>query len=135
MATVVRRAAIVATTPRRGAVVSRAKFNDLAERSKKAAKRLREASSEDQDALLSVGTGLALGLYERSGRKLPTVMGFDPAVAWGVGVYALTRQAKGKSARMARDAAIALATIGANRSIMRGSVKVAGDDDSDEDDI
>lgn len=128
-----RSSAIVATPPRRGAVVSKARFTDLAERSKAAAKRLREATAEDQDAMVSVGAGVALALYEKNGKQLPTVMGLDPALAWGVGTYLLTRKSKSKTARMARQGAIALATIGANRSVTRGSVKVSGDEDEDED--
>lgn len=82
--------------------------------------------------MVSVGAGIALALYEKNGKALPTVMGLDPALAWGVGTYLLTRKSKSKGARMARQGAIALATIGANRSVTRGSVKVSGDDDDDD---
>jgi hypothetical protein len=134
MATSTRGRSIVATVARRSQpVVSKARFTELAERSKNAARRLRDATSEDTDAMLSIGAGVALGLYEKDGRKLPTLMGIDPAIAWGVGTYIVTRKSKSKAARMARQAAIGLATIGANRSIQRGTVKVSGDDDDDDD--
>jgi hypothetical protein len=83
--------------------------------------------------MVSVGAGVALALYEKSGRQLPTVMGFDPAVAWGTAAYLLTRKGKSKTARMARQAAIGLATIGASRSVARGSLRVGEDDGEDED--
>lgn len=114
-------------------MISKAKFEDLRSRSIAAAKRLKDASAEDTDAMVGIGSGLALALYEKGGRSLPTVMGLDPAVVWGFGAWALTRGRKGKGASMGRAAGLALATIGVNRSAMRGSIKVGEDDDSPDD--
>lgn len=134
MATQTKGTAIAQVAPRsRGAVVSKRSFEELKERSRAATKRLREATEDDQDAMISLGSAVALGLYEKSGRKLPTVMGLDSAVTVGMAAYLATRKSKNKTARMVRQAGIALATIGANRSTMRGSLKVAGEDDEDED--
>lgn len=123
----------------RGAVVSKARYEALQERSRAVGKRLRQAADEDGDALLSVGAGVALALYEKgtaaSGpRQLPTIMGLDSAITIGTVGYLITRKAKSKTARMIRTASIGLATVGANRSAMRGSMKVAGDDSPDDDD-
>jgi hypothetical protein len=120
-------------------VVSKSKFEELKIRTANAAKRLKAASAEDTDAMVGVGSALALALYEKGGRQLPTVMGVDPALLWGGAAWALSRGRKTKGAEMARSAGLALVTIGVNRSAMRGSMKVAGDDDysddSDSDDI
>lgn len=110
--------------------IAKARYEELRTRGLAVAKRLKEASAEDTDAMVGVGSGLALALYEKGGRSLPTVMGLDPAVVWGFGAWAITRGRKGKGASMGRAAGLALATIGVNRSAMRGSIKV-GEDDSD----
>jgi len=114
-------------------MVSKAKFETLRARTANVGKRLREASQEDTDALVGIGSGLALALYERSGKTLPTIMGLDPALVWGFGAWGLTRGKGGKTPAMVRSAGLALATIGSNRSAMRGSIRV-GEDDSGESD-
>lgn len=112
--------------------IAKARYEELRSRGLAVARRLKEASAEDTDAMVGIGSGLALALYERSGKSLPTVMDLDPAIVYGFGAWALTRGKKGKGASMGRAAGLALATIGVNRSAMRGSIKV-GEDDSPDD--
>lgn len=142
MATATKNRNAAITVRRAAPVVSKARFEELRTRTASAAKRLKEASAEDTDALVGVGSAVALALYEKGGRKLPTAMGLDPALLWGTAAWVLTRGKKGKGAGMARSAGLALVTIGVNRSAMRGSLKVgdddggyqvSGDDDDDDD--
>lgn len=125
------------TVRRTSPMVSKSRFDELRTRTTAAAKRLREASSEDTDAMVGVGSAIGLALYEKNGRALPTVMGLDPALVWGTAAWALTRGKKSKTASMGRAAGLALVTIGVNRSAMRGSLRVAGEDEysDDSDDI
>jgi hypothetical protein len=81
--------------------------------------------------MVAVGSALGLALYEKGGRSLPTILGVDGAVVWGTAGWVLTRGKQSKSASMGRAAALALVTIGVNRSAMRGSMRVSGDDDYD----
>ena len=113
--------------------VSKAKFSAAVERAKSAGKRLRDATKEDESAMVSVGTGLALAVAE-SKMTLPTIAGIDPLVLGGVLGYAVTRKGKSKTMGMARDAAIASLTIGVNRSYTRGSVRIGEDDEEDDTD-
>lgn len=117
----------------RSATIAKSRFTSLQERSRAVQKRLREAAQEDTDAAIGLATAVGLGIYEKSGRQLPTVMGLDPALVGGFVIWGLTRKSKSKAAGMARAAGLALATIGANRSTMRGSMRV-GEDDTETDD-
>lgn len=127
-----RRSSSVSIAPRRTQVVAKSRFEALRTRQQAVAKRLRQAGDEDSDAMIGVGAGLALGLYEtylgKKGQSLPTIGGYDPTIVIGLGGYLLTRKQKSKTGKNLRQASIALATIGANRCAARGSLRVAGDD-------
>jgi hypothetical protein len=126
----------------RAAVVPKARYEELRLRTAAATRRLREASTDDTDALISVASALGIAMFEKSGHQLPTIFGIDPLLVWGTGGWLLTRGNKSKMAGMFRASSLAAVTIGTNRSAMRGSMRVEGDgggeyepldDDSDDD--
>lgn len=97
------------------------------------ARRLRNARQEDTDAATGIGTAIALGLYERSGRKLPSIGGFDGAVLIGPAAWLIGRNMRGKQGGMLRQAGLMLTGIGASRAVTRGSLRVGEDDSYDDD--
>ena len=109
-------------------MVSKSRFEALKSRSIAARRRLAAASNDDVDAMVSVASAIGVGLYERSGKTLPTILNLDPLIVWGFGAWALTRKNSNRTAQMANTAGIAMATIGVNRSVMRGSIRVGEDD-------
>lgn len=124
---------------RRAPSVAKSTYNKLAERSRRTAQRLRNAQQDDVNDAVGLGSAIALGLFEKSGHELPTLFGIDPAITWGVAAYMVGRSSKSKGMQMVRSAGLGLATVGANRSALRGSMTVSGveivggvDDEGDE---
>lgn len=99
------------------------------------ARRLRDARQEDTDAAAGLVTAVGLGMLERSGRKLPSVGGFDGAVIWGPVTWLVGRNMSGKQGGMLRQAGLMLTGIGASRAAVRGSLRVGEDDEFEADDI
>jgi len=132
MATKFKSQAVVIRT--KSPTVSKATYEQLRTRSAAVAKRLKTASRDDTEAVVGIVSGIGLAMYEKSGNKLPTMFGVDPAIVWGAGAWFLTRGSASQLGSAVHAAGLALATIGTNRSAMRGSMRVQGVDDGYDDD-
>lgn len=132
MATKFKSQAVVIRT--KSPTVSKANFESLKTRAAAATKRLRSASQDDSAAAIGIVSGIGLAMYEKSGAKLPTLFGIDPALVWGPAAWFLTRGASSDAGRFVHAAGLSWTTIGANRSAARGSMRVSGMDDGDYDD-
>lgn len=124
-----------ALAPRRSGGIAKAKFEGLRQRMTASTRRLREARQEDTDAAAGLVTAIGLGLYERSGRKLPSVGGFDGAILIGPAAWLIGRNMKGKQGGMLRQAGLMLTGIGASRATVRGSLRVGEDDEFEADEL
>ncbi len=134
MATAVKKRNALALAPRRKAGPS-PKLAKLEARLKNATKRAGAAAKDKELGLISIGAAAGLAMLEKKGTKLPTVMGLDPALLIG-GVLFLggAKLVAGKNGKRIEAAGEGLLAVAANRSILRGSVKVAGVDDDDDGD-
>lgn len=129
---------VVALAPRRKSGPS-PKLVKLEARLKNATKRAGAAAKDKELGLISIGAAAGLAMLEKKGTKLPTVMGFDPAIVLGTVLFlGGPKLVSGKNGKRLEAAGEGLLAVGASRSIARGSIKVAGgeypDDDDDDDD-
>ena len=135
MATKTRRASTALAPRRSSGGIAKARFEGLRQRMSASARRLRDARQEDTDAAAGLVTAVGLGLLERSGRKLPSVGGFDGAIIWGPVAWLAGRNMRGKQGGMLRQAGLMLTGIGASRAAVRGSLRVGEDDSADDDEF
>lgn len=105
------------------------KMQKLQARVSSLSKRVREGASGHEHAMFAVG---AAGLFSLAEKKttMPTVMGLDPALLFGAALYlGGPKVLKGSSGKKLEAAGEGLLALGAARSVARGGVRVAGDDE------
>lgn len=106
----------------------------LQERMSSISKRARAGVAAQEEAAISVGSALVVGVLEARGTRLPSFMGLDPNLLWGAAlVLGGPRLMKGKNGKRLEAAGVGLLACAAKDSAVRGSVKV-GEDDEDDDD-
>jgi hypothetical protein len=97
-----------------------------------AAKNLRVQAERQTHSFTVAGTGLALGMYEGSGRKLPTIVpGIDPKLQLGIVAALIADRSSGTVRTVARggaDMLIGIATYQMGRQWGSTGTSVAGYD-------
>lgn len=127
MAAIKKRGAAVVV--RRGGGMTAAKAKELA---REAGRRARQSAvrAAQKGTVLSLGGAAALAVAEQRGVALPTLGGIDPAVLYGAALaFGAPMALKGKSGAALASVGEGVLCVGLHRSIVRGSVKVEGDDD------
>lgn len=124
----------LATAPaRRTAVVSKSRYEALETRIKSAGRRARDHAAKRENGLIGIGTGLALGLLNKSGKKLPTIAGLNPNLLYGAGLFLLGPELmKGKNGERLGAIGTGFLTVAASEIPTKG-IKVSGDSDDDDD--
>lgn len=121
--------------PRRaGAVVSKGRYEALELRLRNAGRKTREHAQKREMGLISIGAGLAVGLLNKSGKKLPTVAGLNPNLLYGAGLFVLGPElVKGRNGERLGALGAGMLTLAASEIPTKG-VKVGADDDDDDND-
>lgn len=93
------------------------------------------AGSPTTAKAMVIGGAAAIAFAERGGTTLPTVANIDPALLYGLALgFGAPMLLKGKAGAMLAQLGLGAASVGVHRSIVRGSARIAGDEDDGDDD-
>jgi hypothetical protein len=122
-----------ALAPRKAPTVSKSRYEALESRLVRAGTRAKAVAQKRENGVISIVTGVGLGLLAKSGKKLPTVAGIDPNLLYGGALFLLGPELmKGKNGDRLAALGTGMLTV-AGYTVPQRGVKVAGEDDDDDD--
>jgi hypothetical protein len=121
-----------ALAPRTAPKVSKSRYDALEQRLSRAGVRAKAVAAKRENGVISIVTGVGLGLLAKSGKKLPTVAGIDPNLLYGGALFLLGPELmKGKNGDRLAALGTGMLTV-AGYTVPQRGVKVAGEDDDDD---